>query len=113
MLSSKQRLPRRQVEYILRKGFQTRSKLFITRYKPNNQTQNRFCVIVSKKVFKNAVDRNYLRRKIYEALRANEKQFLLNNSNLDCIIIAKQNSKSLPYKEIEEGIQQLLTKITK
>lgn len=57
---------------------------------------------VSKKVYKNAVDRNRLRRQMYHAVR---RVAPLTGTY---IVIAKSSAASLSYQEVEGQIQKLI-----
>ena len=102
MIVKKYRLEGNQIEYILKKGESTRSKLFIIRYTENDQGHNRYCIIISRKISAKAVIRNKLKRRIYEAIQANEQT---NKSNLDIILIPKKESKNAKFEDIDKDIR--------
>ncbi len=62
-------------------------------------------VVVGKKVFSHAVQRNKLRRRIYAQLAAHQ-----NESAYTCIVIVKPTIKTLPVAKIKEEIVGLLKK---
>ena len=74
MISKKIKLKGEEIKYILEKGLEATSKLFIARYNKNNRNSGGFCVIISRKISNKAVDRNKARRKIFEAIRLINKE---------------------------------------
>ncbi|MES2966902.1 MAG: ribonuclease P protein component [Patescibacteria group bacterium] len=60
-------------------------------------------VVVGKKVFKEAVDRNTLRRRVYAAARTS-----LQTSTGIYLIIAKPTAKNLNQKDVAPAIAELL-----
>lgn len=58
------------IKYLLHNGKQVRNKLTSIKYVDNNRRHySRVAIIVSKKVAKHAVDRNRIRRRMYEIIR--------------------------------------------
>ncbi len=107
MIAKQYRIPKERIPYILKKGDQKKSALFIIKYQKNNEHFFRYRVIISKKIDKSAVKRNKLRRQIYESIRINsidEKKALKNTTNYDILLIPKKNISSNSYKEIEKDI---------
>ncbi len=111
MIARKYRIPKEKIPYILKKGDQYTSALFIIKYTKNIELFFRYRVIISKKIDKSAVKRNKLRRQIYEAIRLHStntelegKKPLKNNSNCDILLIPKKNILLNSYKEIEKDI---------
>ncbi len=76
-----------------------KNNVFLLRFVPNNEPGNRFCFSVSKKVAKNAVVRNRLRRTGYRYLN----QYL---PEIQSKIIAVFSFKIIPKKD-EEIIKSL------
>ncbi len=71
-------------------------------------------VSVSKRNFKKAVDRNYIKRKLREAYRKNKNNFyqVLTNSNQKLYFFVIYTAKTdLEYLEIEKSMQLLLKKL--
>jgi len=71
-------------------------------------------VSVSKRIYKKAVDRNHIKRKIRESYRKN-KHFLYDelktNQSLLHIFIIYTAKENLPYHQIDAGIKSLIEKI--
>lgn len=58
------------LRFVYKNGQSVRTRLFTIKYTKNSKRKRpRFSVVVSKKVFKSAVGRNRIRRRIYEQLR--------------------------------------------
>ncbi|MFH1533915.1 MAG: ribonuclease P protein component [Nitrospirota bacterium] len=110
MLEKKYRIERNQTQYILKKGEDSISKLFIIRYIKNNKGFNRYCSVVSKKIFTKAVDRNKLRRQIYHAIQLTSKEISSPKESLDIVLIPKKRITTAKFEEIEQDIRELITK---
>lgn len=74
-----------------------------------NNRPYRVAVVVSRKVSKSAVQRNRIRRRIYEVVRQNDEN--LTNKDLIFTIFSDQ-FVSLPAEELESSITQLLSKVS-
>jgi len=105
LISTNYRVPRHRIPYILKKGFQKKSKLFIIRHSENKESFSRYRTIVSKKIHKRAVDRNKLRRQIYEAIRTNIDKDSIQEINYDIILIPKKNIITKKFQEIDQDIK--------
>lgn len=70
----------------------------------------KFGVSVSKKYFKNAVDRNYFKRVLRECYRLNKHLLLENIDENYAIMFFYQTKDRLSYQEINEKTVQLFTK---
>lgn len=106
MLPKEKRIGREQIEFILKKGESSTSKLFIIRYIRNNEKTSRYAIVASAKLSKKAVERNRVRRQIYEAIRLIEKERSI-DKNLDIVLIPKKQI----FKSEFEGIKEDLTGI--
>ena len=59
------------LRYVYKNGTAARSHLFTVKYVTNaHRKHSRFSIVVSKKVYKGAVGRNRIRRRLYEIIRA-------------------------------------------
>lgn len=116
MLPKKYRLHREDnVPYIIKEGtaFQTPTILF--KLLPNTEKNSRFSVIVSKKVAPPGIKRNTLRRRIYEAIRINLGEEILDKKekkpHFDIVILPSKKTLGTSYKEIEETVIKFLKHI--
>ena len=101
-------MERNAINYILKKGESSVSKLFILRYSKNDQAFNRYCVIISRKVDTKAVTRNKLRRQIYEAIRLTAQNLKPSESNLDIILIPKKSVKEKTFEAIQTDLREII-----
>src|SRR3989339_587921 len=99
MIPRKFRLKKTDIEWVLKKGNQITVDLFIAKFLPALVTPN-FAVIVSAKISGKAVERNRLKRKIYEAIR----QSALNQKSLPfkIVLIPKKRALKSDYGEISK-----------
>ncbi len=67
-------------------------------------------VVVGKKVYKHAVNRNRLRRRLYDILR---QQLLSQTSPLVCICIVKPAAAKVPYHTVRAELADLLAQLPK
>ncbi len=72
----------------------------------NPKGYTRFAVIVSKKVEKTAIKRNFIRRRVYEALRRNF-ELIPKNKDYLFVIYSKEIGK-IPFSELESILGQLV-----
>ena len=112
LIQKKFRLKRPEIEYLLKKGNQLTTDLFIVRFstqadsdiKNESVKTAHFTVIASARLSKKAVERNRIKRQVYEAIRLNMLE-----SPMKAAIIPKKRALKAPYKEIESNIKQILT----
>jgi ribonuclease P protein component len=76
-------------------------------YKPNKTGNPRLGIIVGKKVAHRAVTRNKIKRVIRESFRVIQDQL----SDLDIVVIARQQCDSLDKVQLREGIEKLWQKL--
>ncbi len=86
----------------------------------NNFKHNRYCVVVSKKVAKLAVNRNNARRQTFSAIKEIELEFIKklqlekkdvqNEFNFDIVLIIRSAFIPLAYQEKKYELAKILSK---
>ncbi|MEK7172199.1 MAG: ribonuclease P protein component [Patescibacteria group bacterium] len=96
-----------RIEYIIKKGRRINGKFFQLRGLPSRMPHLRFSVIVSGKISKKAVERNFIRRRIYEAIHTG----VLSPKCYDIVVLVSRKIIDADWDEIKEetarGLQQL------
>jgi len=100
MLAKKFRLSRRQVNIVYRKGKSTSFGSISIKFYPNGLEFPRFSVIIPKSVVKKVVERNRLRRIIFEELGKNQKTGMG-----DCLI---RLHRVIPEEILKAQIKKIL-----
>jgi ribonuclease P protein component len=95
---------------ILRTGGTATSRSIVARFRKNDRQNPRFSVIVSKKIEKNATDRNRLRRQLYEIIRLHQDKFTA-TPYFDILILPKKAMIGATYQEIEQDFLKILPHI--
>lgn len=97
------------LRYLYRHGKGSRNQFFSIKHNPNpNRVHSRFVVIISKKIYKSAVKRNRLRRRIYGIIRTHLAEI---KSPYDiAITVFSQDLLLMPSTELEEQVMGLLAK---
>lgn len=95
------------LRYLYHHGQTARSRNLMVRYTPNEQrAHSRVAIIVSKKVFKAAVKRNRVRRRIFEIVR---HDFPRINATYDITItIFSPDVITLPQETLLAEVRQLM-----
>ncbi len=96
MLKKRFKLNTSEFKEVFNFGKTTKHPLFVLKTKENNLPYPRFAVVVSKKIAKKAVDRNYIRRKFFHALEETISIY----SNMDYIFVLNSSTKDLQYKDL-------------
>lgn len=107
MLSYNNRLRRSRVEHILKKGQKQANQHFSIKFLRGSASQSRFAVVVSLKIEPKAVDRNRLRRRIYEALKHAEQP----QDPVDMVLITRKSVKEMTFQELQEEINKILCSV--
>ncbi len=105
MLKKEQKLNRAEFANLLKKGKHIHCESAIIVYL--NESNTKCGVTVSKKVAKKAVDRNLLRRRIYEIIQKNKS--LIQKRHIS--VLAKVDSAQLSYAELKNTIREGFKKL--
>ena len=97
------------LRYVYKNGNQVRNNLMSFKYTSNkHRLHSRFAIIVSKKIYKSAVKRNRIRRRIYEIIRKNLPD--IKESQDIVITIFDKSVIETPPSELENSVHSLLEK---
>ncbi len=109
MLSFKNRLKKRkEINKVFKEGKSADNDLMIVKAIQNNRDVSRFAFIIPAKIFKRAVDRNNIRRRLREAIREGINEI---KEGYDIVLIAKPGIKKSKFEEIRERSKDLFCKI--
>lgn len=107
MLSRKYRFHSRGgVRYTYAHGKTIRTPKMSLVYNDNSRGFQRFGVVVSKKVEKTAVKRNRIRRRVYEAIRAELPNYNLKRDHI--FVVYSKEVITMDFKELRALIHSLL-----
>lgn len=97
------------LRYVYANGTAVRSQYITIKSVKNTRRRNpRFSVVVSKKVYKGAVGRNRIRRRLYEYIRNNLHRL---ETNYDVVIIVTSPEvKDIAHKDLLELMDSLFIK---
>lgn len=95
-------MKKKEFEAVFRKGKTKAGKLVFLKILKNNLGNNRFGVVVSKKISKKAVNRNKIKRRLREIIRQAHIR-----PGLDIIIIAKPEIIDKNYQDIKNELEDL------
>ena len=98
------------LNYAYRNGQSVRSSHIMVKSTPNSRREDpRFAVVISKKVFKSAVKRNRIRRRIFEIIRLQIKP---DSPVMDIIFsVYSPEVLNMPHEKLESEITGLLKDI--
>ena len=107
MLNKKYRFHSRGgVRFTYQHGKTIRTPKISLVYNKNERGYQRFAVVVSKKVLKSAVGRNRIRRRVYEAIRAELNNFSVPQDSI--FVIYSKEIKNIPFADLQKLIHSLL-----
>lgn len=107
MLNQKYRFHSRGgVRYVYQKGKTIRTPKMSLVFMTNSRGFTRFAVVVSKKVLKTAVDRNRVRRRIYEIIRKNFADIPKQHDYI--FVVFSKELLTLPSSELENILADLV-----
>ncbi len=105
MLKKRDRLSKREVETLLKKGRRLHSTLLTVAYLPAPHTKA--AVVVGKKIAKKAVQRHLLRRRVFHLL---ERWGALYNGKHVAVLL-HPDAAHATYQELEQTLTHLLEKV--
>lgn len=98
------------LNYVYRKGQTVRSPYCVMKFVAGKHDTYRVAVVVSNKVAKSAPNRNRIRRRLYEAVRLNDKKL----TNQDIVVtIFDERFLTMPSEELQKSIKRQLEQIAK
>lgn len=86
-----------RIEYIIKKGRRINGKFFQLRGLPSRMPHLRFSIIVSGKISKKAVERNFIRRRIYSAIPTS----VLPTKCYDIVVLVSRKIIGAQWSEIK------------
>ena len=108
MLNKKYRFHSRGgVRYVYQKGKTIRSAKMSLVFMKNSRKFTRVAVVVSKKVAKSAVDRNRIRRRVYEALRKNFEYIQKEHDYI--FVVFSKDVLTMSFGELERKLGELVS----
>ena len=110
MFSNEYRLrANKTIAQVFNRGKYIHGKHLLIKYLPNRKENCRIAISVSTKLFKRAVDRNLIKRKIRETVRPR----LNTLPNVDLLIIAKKElPTNITIQEMSTDISNIFNKLT-
>ncbi len=106
MFPKKNRLKKRkEFQFVFENGIFFEGKLVKMKVIFNNQEEKKFAVVAPIKIFKKAVERNKIKRKLREAVR---NIFFQIPEKIAFILIARKDILEKSVKQIEEDIKEIL-----
>ncbi|MGB3024025.1 MAG: ribonuclease P protein component [Candidatus Saccharimonadales bacterium] len=111
MISNKHRFHgRASLRRVFQNGSSTRGRTLLIKYTTApNRTTTRCAVIVSKKIFKSAVKRNRVRRRIFEIVR-HELSTLQPGTDM-VITVLTPDVLTMPHSELVSELTKLLSRL--
>ena len=94
-----------EFQRVKQQGRSIMSPLLILAWMPNDVAKIRVGFVVSKRISKRAVDRNYIKRLLSEAMRAFLPRL---PSGLDIVVSARQKANTVDLRTLEQDMSTLL-----
>lgn len=113
MLPKNSRLRKtKDIEQVQRKGVSFFTKYFVFKYIPNNTGKNRFTIIISNRISKNATTRNRVKRILRDEVR---KQALCMKNGYDVILnvtrgVVNEKGLIIDNKVIRDSVKFAMVK---
>ena len=109
MLSKRYRFHSRGgVRYTYQHGKSLRRSNMTLVHAKNTRGKERYAVVVSKKVAKSAVQRNRIRRRVYEAIRLVKLEKNLSTAKDNIFVVYTKDIERMPFKNLKDLISGLL-----
>ncbi|MBI4995233.1 ribonuclease P protein component [Candidatus Peregrinibacteria bacterium] len=100
-----------RVEQVLKKGLKIPWRFGQLRYLKNKCDFPRFCVIVSGKISRKAVERNFIRRRIYEAIPSSLLHF--QKTCYDVVVLVSRKIINAAWSDIKKETFNCLNNLNK
>jgi ribonuclease P protein component len=98
------------LNYVYKNGQVVRSHLVIIKVIANkHRSKSRFAVVISKKVLKSAVKRNFIRRRLYEYIRS--KLIDINGVYDVVFIVLSSDLCTMAYHDLVEQLDQQFSQL--
>lgn len=104
MLPKEKRLKRKEFSAFLASPSRNKSSKFFSLRAVFGSEKKQFSIVVSKKVAKNATDRNLLKRRFYEVIKKIEDQFSFGRY----VFFVKSPAREASFSEIKEEITKMI-----
>lgn len=105
-LKSKDKL----ISFVLKKGKELKNKHFTIRFlEAENNKTNKYAIIIGNKISKKAVERNLLRRRIFNIIKNNNQ--METDSSKNIVILPRKSVLEFSFNELEDSLIPLLNKI--
>jgi len=102
---------KKKIEELFQDGSSFFLHPFLLKYKTTDESVHRILIAVPKKKIKRAVDRNLIKRRVREAYRLNKHLIYGQHETFYHVGFIYQDTKALPYTEIEKKLVILLRRL--
>ena len=108
MFGKKNRLQKeKDIERVFRKGKGFREDFLALKMLENDLEENRFAIVVSRKVAKKASLRNKIRRRLREAIKEKREE---TRAGLDIVLVALPGFEKNEFGEVKKSLAELFLK---